>query len=160
MPVPKSVTKISRDGSVTYTQSVDRVNYTIRELTRTALRDVGRFVCKQFRLSYYATFKKKSGRIGRATQYWVRSNQKYQKGVDLQVGIANGSKGKRPNGWYAGYQEFGTSEQPKLGLFSHAVQDNIAKIIEIESQYLSALNNEATALSLISEEDYEGNAEE
>ena len=128
MAVPKSVTKISKDGNVTYTQSVDRVNYTIRELSRAALRDVGKYVCKQFRNSYYARFKKHSGRVGRFTQYWVKYKQR---DIELQVGI-------KPNGFYGGYQELGSSKTPKLAFLTHAVQDNIQKIMEIESQYLSA----------------------
>ena len=150
MAIPKSVTKVSRDGHVTYTQSVDRVNYTIRELTRAALRDVGKFVCAQFRNSYYARFKKHSGRVGKFTQYWVKYKQK---DIELQVGM-------KPNGFYGGYQELGSSKTTKHALLTHAVQDNIATIIDIESQYLSALEDEARALSLISEEDYEGNADE
>lgn len=150
MAIPKSVTKISKDGNVVYTQSVDRVNYTIRELTRAALRDVGKFVCKQFRISYYARFKRKSGRVGRFTQYWVRHKQK---NIELQVGI-------KPNAFYGGFQELGSSKTTKHALLTHAVQDNIAQIVEIESQYLSALEDEARALSLISEEDYEGGADE
>lgn len=150
MAVPKSVTKISKDGNVTYTQSVDRVNYTIRELSRAALRDVGKYVCKQFRNSYYARFKKHSGRVGRFTQYWVKYKQR---DIELQVGI-------KPNGFYGGYQELGSSKTDKLAFLTHAVQDNISQIVAIESQYLSALEDEARALSLISEEDYEGNGDE
>ena len=150
MAIPKSVTKISKDGNVTYTQSVDRINYTLRELTRAALRDVGKYVCKQFRSAYYQHFKRKTSRVGKAAQYWVKYKQK---DVELQVGI-------KPNGFYGGFQELGTSEQPRLGLLTHAVQDNIAQIIEIESKYLSALEDEARALALISEEDYEGGADE
>ena len=146
MAIPKSVTKISKDGNVTYTQSVDRVNYTIRELTRAALRDVGKFVCKQFRNSYYSRFKRHSGRVGKFTQYWVKYKQK---DVELQVGM-------KPNAFYGGFQELGSSKTTKLGFLTHAVQDNIPQIIEIESQYLSALEDEAKALSLISEEDYDG----
>lgn len=149
MAIPKSVTKISKDGNVTYTQSVDRVNYTIRELTRAALRDVGRYVCKEFRNAYYSRFKKHSGRVGKYTQYWVKYKQR---NIELQVGM-------KPNGFYGGYQELGTSKQTKHALLTHAVQDNIAKIVEIESQYLSALEDEAQALALISEEDYEGGAD-
>lgn len=160
MAIPKSVTKISKDGNVTYTQSVDRVNYTIRELTRAALRDVGKYVCKQFRISFYSHFKRHKYKIGKGAQYWVMHNKKYQEHVELQVGLTNGTKPRHPNAWYGGYQELGTSKQPKLGLLTHAVQDNIATIIEIESKYLSALEDEARALSLISEEDYEGNADE
>jgi hypothetical protein len=150
MALPKSVTKVSKDGNVVYTQSVDRVNYTIRELTRAALRDVGKYVCKQFRNAYYAKFDKHSGRVGKFTQYWVKHKQKV---IELQVGM-------KPNAFYGGYQELGTHKQTKHGLLTHAVQDNIAKIVEIESQYLSALEDEAKALSLIGEEEYEGNADE
>lgn len=150
MAIPKSVTKVSKDGNVTYTQSVDRVNYTIRELTRAALRDVGKYVCKQFRNSFYAKHKKHSGRVGRFTQYWVKYKQK---DIELQVGV-------KPNAFYGGYQELGSSKTSKQALLTHAVQDNIATIIEIESKYLSALEDEARALSLISEEDYEGGANE
>lgn len=150
MAIPKSITKTSKDGKVTYTQSVDRVNYTIRELTRAALRDVGKYVCKQFRNAYYARFKKHSGRVGRFTQYWVKHKQKE---IELQVGI-------KPNGFYGGFQELGSSKTTKYGLLTHAVQDNIATIIDIESQYLSALEDEARALSLISEGEYEGGADE
>ena len=150
MAVPKSVTKISKDGKVTYTQSVDRINYTIRELTRAALRDVGKYVCKEFRNAYYERFKKHSGRVGKFTQYWVKYKQK---DVELQVGI-------KLNGFYGGYQELGSSKTTKYAFLTHAVQDNIAQIIDIESKYLSALEDEAKALSLISEEDYEGGADE
>lgn len=150
MAIPKSVTKVSKDGRVTYTQSVDRVNYTIRELSRAALRDVGKFICKQFRIAYYARFKKHSGRIGKYTQYWVKHKQK---DIELQVGM-------KPNAFYGGFQELGTSKTTKHALLTHAVQDNIATIIEIESKYLSALEDEARALTLIGEEEYEGNADE
>ena len=150
MAIPKSVTKTNKDGSVTYTQSVDRVNYTIRELTRAALRDVGKYVCKNFRNAYYATFPKKTGRVGKFTQYWVKYKQK---DIEVQIGI-------KPNAFYGGFQELGSSKTTKHGLLAHAVQDNIATIIEIESQYLSALEDEAKALSLISEEDYEGGADD
>lgn len=150
MPVPKSVVKINKDG-VEYISSVDRVNYTIKELTRAALRDVGKYVCKTFRTSYYKTFRRKSGRVGRYTQYWVK--HKREDIPSLDVGI-------KPNGFYGGFQELGTSKTPKYGLLSHAVKDNIPTIIEIESKYLSALENEARALSMISEQDYEGGADE
>ena len=66
----------------------------------------------------------------------------------------------KANAFYGLFQEIGSSRQPKKGLLTSAVEDNIAEIVKIESQYLSALENEAEALSLISEEDYEGGGED
>lgn len=145
MALPK-FTNIKR-GEVEFIDNSDRVNYSIDELTRAALRDVGKFVCAKFRKSYYGIFKRRKGRIGKYTQYWVRRQE-----CDLQVGV-------KPNAFYGGFQEVGTSKQPKLGLLQKSVQDNIAEIVRIESQYLSALEDEAQALSLISDEEYEGGAE-
>lgn len=150
MSLPPSVTRTTKDG-VEFTSNVDRCSYTMKELCRAALRDVGKFVCKRFRQSYYGIFKRRKGNVSRFTQYWVR--HKYDDYPNMQVGI-------KPNAFYGGFQELGSSKQPKLGLLSAAVQDNIATIIEIESQYLSALEDEAEALALISEDDYEGGAEE
>ena len=151
MSVPKSVVKFSKDG-VTYTSSVDRASYTITELTRAALRDVGRFVA---RTSNSAAMQlpgmKKSRRVrgkSSAFQYWVR-----RKEGDLQVGIKHGT-------WYGEQQELGTRNQPKRGILRGAVYNNIPKIIEIESQYLSALEDEAAALARISEEEYTGGGDD
>lgn len=146
MPVPKSVTKIKK-GKIEYISNVDRVNYTINELSRAALRDVGKFVCNQFRSGYYGIFKRKKGNVGRYTQYWVR-----RKECDLQVGL-------KPFAFYGGFQEFGSSKTKRVGLLQSTVNSNIAKIVEIESRYLSGLEDEAKALSMINEQEYEGGAE-
>lgn len=146
MPVPKSVTKIKK-GNLEFISNVDRVNYTIQELTRAALRDVGKFICNKFRANYYSVFKRRKGRVGKFTQYWVRKKE-----GDLQIGI-------KPNAFYGGFQELGSSKTTKLGLLENTVNENIAQIVEIESKYLSALEDEAEALSLINEEEYEGGAD-
>ena len=101
MPIPPSVTKM-KNGNVEFTSNVDRVNYTLDELTRAALRDCGKFICHTFRRSYYALFSRKKGNVGRYTQYWVRRKDK-----DLQVGI-------KPNAFYGGFQELGSSKTKKL----------------------------------------------
>ncbi len=149
MSVPKSVIKFDKDG-IKYESSVERTQYTINELTRAALRDVGKFVTRTFRKEYYSIFRKQKGNVGKYTQYWVRSKQETP---DLQIGL-------KPNAFYGGFQEVGSSKTTKLGLLSKSVQDNIAEIIKIESQYLSALEDEAKALGLISEDDYEGGSNE
>jgi len=147
MGVPKSVVKFKKNG-VEYTSSVDRVSYTINELTRAALRDVGKFICRKFKSNYYSRFKKQKGRVGKYAQYWVRKNEN-----DLQVGL-------KPFAFYGGFQELGTNKTPKLGLFRKAAEDNIAEIVKIESQYLSALESEASAFSKINESEYEGSADD
>lgn len=150
MGMPPSVTKVvvkKGKTSITYTSNVERVKYTLSELTRAALRDVGKYLTKEFRLAYYGHFKKRRGKVGKFTQYWVR-----KKDCDLQIGL-------KPNAFYGGFQEKGSSKTPALGLLTKVAQDNIAKIVEIESQYLSSLESEAAALAKISEDDYQGGDE-
>lgn len=134
--------KINKKDGVTFTSSVDRASYTIHELTRAALRDVGKFVCRETRKK----IKRRTGRAAKNTQYWVRYKQKTP---DLQVGF-------KPGGFYSMFQELGTTKTPKIGALYNSVKDNIAMIVKIESQYLSALEDEAKALSLIDEGEYEG----
>lgn len=151
MPVPKSVTKIvKKDGknTVTFKSDVDRANYTLNELTRAALRDVGKYIAKEFKDDFYSYFDKRTGRVGKYTQFWVRKKEN-----DLQVGI-------KPNAFYGGFQEKGTEKQPGLGMLTNAAESNIAEIVRIQSQYLSALESEAAALALINEGDYTGGDDE
>lgn len=144
--MPKSVTKIKK-GNVEYISSVDKVQYTLEELSRAALRDVGKFICNKFRSGYYGIFSKKKGNVGRYTQYWVRKKE-----CDLQIGI-------KPSAFYGAFQEFGSSKTKKVGLLQKTVNENIAEIVEIESKYLSGLEDEAKALALIDEKEYEGGAD-
>ena len=160
MPLPPSVPRTTKDG-VQITSSVDRCSYTIRELTRAALRDVGKFVCissNRAAQKLYGGGLVKSRRIigfknkktGNRTafQYWARKKE-----GDLQVGITHDT-------WYGTEQELGSSRMKKKGILSNTVHDNVAEIVKIESQYLSALESEARALELISEEEYQGGGEE
>ena len=155
MPLPPSVTRTTKDG-VKITSSVDRCAYTIKELTRAALRDVGKFVCIKANMTaqqLYGGGLKKTKRVRGLTktnafQYWARKKE-----GDLQVGITH-------NTWYGVEQELGSSKMKKKGILSNTVHDNIAEIVKIESQYLSALESEAQALALISDEEYQGGGEE
>lgn len=139
MSLPKAV-KITKNG-VEFVSNVERLQYTLKELERAALRDVGKLVCKRSRQK----IKRRTGRLAKNTQYWVRSKQKIP---DLQVGF-------KPGGFYGLYQEIGTSKAPKIGALSNAAEDNISDIIKIESQYLSGSGTEE-AESLIKEGDYQG----
>ena len=154
MSVPKSVVRFKRNG-VEYTSSVDRASYTILELTRAALRDVGKYLA---RTANSAAMKlpglKKSRRVrGRTSTFlyhvpWAKTGLPH-----LEVGVTHDT-------WYGVGQELGSSQQPKRQILKNSAQQNIAQIVEIESKYLSALEDEAKALRLISEEEYSGGGDD
>lgn len=150
MSAPKSVVKINKNG-VQYTSSVDTAQYYIHELSRAAMRDVGKFIKKTWQQEYDKHFKKHTGHGRGATSVKVIAGEKTT-APRVQIGLKTG----KVDGFYAYFQEFGTSKQPRLGLLTHSAQDNIAEIIKIESQYLSALEGEVERLnSLVDENDYE-----
>jgi hypothetical protein len=153
MSAPKSVVKVKK-GNVEYTSNVDAAQYYIHELTRAALRDVAKFVKAEFKRVYYEVFEKHSGKAGRVISYKVISS-KSTTAPRVQIGLS----GKKIDGFYAFYQEFGSSKTPKVGMLSDVVESNIPKIIEIESKYLSGLEDEARALSMVDEEEYEDDGE-
>lgn len=149
MSAPKSVVKVNKNG-VTYTSNVDATQYYLFELSRAALRDVGKFVKAEFKKKFYEHFDRDTGNAGKATSYTVLSgkNTKYPR---VEIGL----KKSQLKGVYAYEQEFGTSKIPRLGLLRDSVEGNIPKIIEIESKYLSGLEDEAKALAQINEGDYD-----
>lgn len=154
MSVPKSVVKFSKDG-IRYESKVDFACYTIVELTRAAMRDVGRFVT---RTANTGAMKlpglKKSRRVRGRTSTFLYKVPWASTGLPhLEVGVTH-------NTWYGVEQELGSSKMPKHGILRNSVHDNIATIIAIEAQYLSALESEARALSLISEKEYKGGADD
>lgn len=162
MSTPKKRHKYEQDETgtwrVTYDSDVDAAEYYIHELTRAALRDVGQFVTKVFRTSFYEHFNKRSGKAGKATKYKVISSAKTT-APRVQIGLKTG----QVDGFYAYFQEFGTStgNVPKLGLLTHAVEDNVDQIVKIESQYLSGLSDEAERLAqMVDEGDMEGDADD
>ena len=139
MPLPKSV-KFSKNG-VEFLSNCDRIQYTLKELTRAALRDTGKYVCRETRKK----IKRRTGRLAKNTQYWVRSKQITP---DLQVGF-------KPGGFYGLFQEIGTENQPKIGALSDSAQNNIAEIQRIQHEYLSAVGTES-AEQMIDEGEYSG----
>ncbi len=142
MAIPKSVTKIKRDG-LEFTSNVDRVQYTIRELIRAAQRDTAKLIRKRMiqKLKNLPGMKR-NRRLYRSTQYWVRRRE-----GDLQIGFKHDS-------WYGALQELGTKNQPKRGILRDTVFENIDQIRQIQAQYLSAIEDENKALALIDEEEY------
>lgn len=136
MAMPKSVIRMNKRDGVTFKSNVDQVQYTIHELSRAALKDVGKFVAREAKQN----IPRRTGRGRKNIQYWVRYKQKHP---DLQIGI-------KPGGFYTGFMELGTQNQPKIGAIYNAVHDNIDMIINIQSKYLSALSK-GNATSLLDE---------
>ncbi len=139
MSLPKSV-KFTKNG-VEYLSNCDRLQYTIKELTRAALRDTGKYVCKMTRKKV----RRRTGRLAKNTQYWVRSKQEIP---DLQVGF-------KPGGFYGLYQEIGTVKYKKIAALSDSTESGVAEIQKIQQQYLSAVGTES-AESMIDEGEYQG----
>lgn len=156
MAAPKPQVKISyKKGKteVTYESNLDATQYYLFELNRAALRDVGKYVCKKFQEAYYQHFRKHRGRGSKGTKYnvWSSKDTKFPR---VQIGLSN------MKGFYGYFQELGSSTEPRLGLLTKSVQNNVAEIIKIESQYLSGLNEEAARLaSKVNEKEYNGDGE-
>ncbi len=139
MPLPKSV-KFKKNG-VEFLSNCNRIEYTLKELTRAALRDTGKYVCREARKK----IKRRTGRLAKNTQYWVRSKQETP---DLQVGF-------KPGGFYGIFQEIGTEREPKIAALTTSTEGNVATIQKIQQQYLSAVGTES-AESMIDEGEYSG----
>ena len=139
MSLPKSV-KFTRNG-IEYLSNCDRIQNTIKELTRAALRDTGKYICKMTRKKV----RRKTGRLAKNTQYWVRSKQETP---DLQVGF-------KPGGFYGLYQEIGTVKYKKIAALSDSTESGVSEIQKIQQQYLSAVGTES-AESMIDEGEYQG----
>lgn len=155
MSLPRSVTTVDRQGNVTYISNVDRVQYTMNELCRAALRDIAKVIRKKmiFKLKKLPGMRR-SRRVYRITQTWVRKRD-----ADLQIGFGNTKKGLTGDTWYGIKQELGTHNQPKRSILRDAVYENVSLIREIQARYLSAIENEQRALRLI-DEDEQFNEEE
>ena len=154
MSTPKSVVKF-KGTNVEYTSNVDFAKYSIVELTRAAMRDVGKFIARtaNSKASKFPGLKKSRRVRGKSSTFlynvpWAKRGLPH-----LEVGVTHAT-------WYGVEQEMGSSRMPKHGILRSSAHENIAKIVEIESKYLSALEDEARALSLISEEEYKGGAED
>lgn len=150
MSTPRSVVRFSRNG-ITYTSNVDFACYSIVELTRAAMRDVGRYITRTAnQAAMQLPGLKKSRRVRGRTSTFLYKVPWAQEGLPhLEVGVTH-------NTWYGVEQELGSSKMRKHGILRNSTHDNIATIIRIESQYLSALSSEAAALARIDEREYSG----
>lgn len=138
--MPKSVVKVKADG-VEYISNVDAVNYTLNELSRAALRDVGKFLRKRMKQVVAV----KSGATKKSIATWVR---KSADGTPrLQIGVYDRTRAKKkglPYAFWAFMLEFGTSKIAAQPFMKPTVFDNIDEIRKIEAQYLSGITTGVT----------------
>ena len=160
MAVPKSVTKVKK-GNVEFVSSVDRVSYTITELSRAALRDSAKYI----RNKIIQEIRKLPGMSRSKWPYYVVNTWVRKRETDLMIGFGHNKKGHSGDFWFAVRQELGTSGRvgpggsrraamPQRSILRRTVYDNIYQIRIIQGQYLSAISDENKALGLI---DHDGN---
>lgn len=154
MSTPKSVVKF-KGTNVEYTSNVDFAAYSIVELTRAAMRDAGKFIVRtaNSKASKLPGLKKSRRVRGRSSTFLYNVPFARTGLPHLEVGVTHGT-------WYGEEQELGSSKMPKHGFLHKSAHENVAKIVEIESQYLSAMEDEARILSMISEQEYKGGADD
>lgn len=172
MGVP-SVVKIKK-GNVEYTGKVDIAQYTIRELTRRALLDVGRYVTYNVRKNLKVAFPfTKYHRMSERYQSWTLKREN-----ELLLGVEKKKEGAK-TAWWADQLErdafiipprgekkedakerkakkrgkgkssgLGTANAPRRHLLETFTKGHVDKIVEIESHYLKMINNEPAAIAL------------
>lgn len=130
MPLPNTKMKIKKDG-VIFESNVNAVEYTMRELTIAANRDVGKFIRKRV-LEKLRKLRGMKGnkRLWSTMQFWARK-------IDLDVLV-----GHKHSSWYSSLGDQGQKGQPKRNILRETVFENISEINKIQAQYLSALNDE------------------
>ena len=154
MAMPKSVTKLNKDG-VQFTSSVDKIEYTITELSKAALRDCAKLVRREAKAN--APVRKiGGGNLKKNIGTWVRIDKSGEnKGKPyLQVGVYNNATAKKKglkSAFYGMFYEFGTSKQTARPFLRPAVYNNIDELRKIQAQYLSAIEDEQRAISKIEE---------
>lgn len=155
--MPKSVIKVKKDG-VEYVSNVDRVQYTIAELSRGALRDVAKLLRARIKEATPVQPGPAGGTLRKNVGTWVR------RGKDgtprLQVGVYDRQRAKKkgyPYAFHAHLLEFGTVKMSAAnggrGFIRPPVMDNIDEIQIITGKYLSAIEDENRALGLIDEDE-------
>ena len=155
MAMPKSVIKVKKRRVFEYISNVDRVQYTIAELSRGALRDVAKFLRAKIKESVPVD----KGTLKKNVGSWVRS-RKDEPMPSLQVGVYDRARAKKkgyPYAFHAHLIEFGTVNMSAAnggrGFIRPAVMDNIDEIRKIQGQYLSAIEDENKAIGLIDEDE-------
>jgi|LGVE01.1.fsa_nt_gb hypothetical protein len=151
MGMPKSVVKIKKDG-IEYVSSVNKIEYTMLELERAALRDSGKLLKKRTK----AKIPKVTGNTRKTVATWVRKPWK-NRAAHLQIGVYNFKTAAKKHLEYSGYYfhilEFGSRLVKALRPLTSTAKESIQDVRKIQAQYLSYVDNEQKALSVINEDE-------
>jgi len=146
MSLPKSIIKVKKDG-IEFISNVDRVQYTISELERAALKDVAKFLRKQVKNAVPVD----EGVLKKNVGTWVK-----KKDSSLQIGVYNSARAKKKHYKYAYHAHlvhFGTIKTRPVPFLRDPVFNNLDKIRLIQGKYLSAIEDENRALGLLDEDE-------
>ena len=136
MPLPKSVTKIKKDG-VEFISSVDRIKYTLNELSRAALRDTAKLIRKRMLVKLrQLPGMKRSKRPYKSTQYWIQKTRNRP--------CRSGFKGTIPGTACCRNSARRTSQSGII--LRGTVMELVLTIRQMQGQYLSALVVVATLI--------------
>jgi hypothetical protein len=155
MPMPKSVVKVrtkAGKSTVEYTSSVDRAKYTMLELERAALRDIGKLLRREVK----SRIPKGQGDAKKSIGSWNKRPHR-GKAAHLSIGTYSKSasikKNKEYTGFYFHILEFGSKYVRALRPLRSGVFDNISRIRDITAKYLKHIEDEVRAKALIDERD-------
>ena len=163
MPLPASVVKTTKQNgkvAVEFTSNVDACNYTIAELTKAALRDIGKTLVPLIKQETPVL----TGRLRSSWQKWVRKDKSGEQ--KLQIGVYNSQQAKKKGKPYAyhahlillGHATKNGGYVPANNFFEAVVRENVSLIREIQGKYLSAIADANTAAKIVEAE--EGKAED
>lgn len=147
MAMPRSIIRVNKNG-IKYISNVDRAKYTIRELMRGALRDIGKLLRRRMLdKARKMPGMRRGRRIPNAFQYWNRRRE-----LDLQVGIKHDT-------WYGVEQELGTHNQPKRSIVRETAYEHINDMRIIAGKYIKEIENDNIRNGLINESEAIGDDE-
>ena len=148
MPMPKSVTKVKKDG-VEFVSNVDQVEYTMKELERAALRDTAKFIRKKMKELVPVD----TGTLKSNIASWVKKSRDTGE-VTLHIGVYSPKtakkKGKTP-AYHTHLLEFGTVNMRPQPFIRPSTLNNIKTIREIQGKYLSYIEDVEKAKGSIDE---------
>ena len=154
MPLPASQVKthkVNGKVAVELTDNVERVNYTMSELTKAALRDIGKALVPLIKQSTPV----RTGRLRASWQKWVRKD-KTSGEQQLQIGVYSAAQAKKKGKPYAfhahlvilGHKTRNGGYVQGHNFPEEVVRTNISLIREIQGRYLSAISDENEAIRL------------